>query len=216
MSFDPTKPVDHSPLVAAEMRGQLQGLKALIDAEQSLTGAQIDAVNTLNPGDPAQVSVSVSGDVIHFSFALPRGNDGSQGPVGATGGTGNDGAQGQQGIPGPPGQPFAVAAVDSVTTLPPGSAATATAFFDGSIVHLTFGLPSGNEGPPGMNGSSGQDGPQGIQGLPGEVTNAALAAAIQSTSNNTNAVSTMDTPFADPDMEALRLKLNEMILNGRR
>jgi len=26
----------------------------------------------------------------------------------------------------------------------------------------------------------------------------------------------MDTGFADPDMEALRQKLNEMILNGRR
>jgi hypothetical protein len=29
-------------------------------------------------------------------------------------------------------------------------------------------------------------------------------------------VSTLDTGFADPNMEALRLKVNEMILNGRR
>jgi len=29
-------------------------------------------------------------------------------------------------------------------------------------------------------------------------------------------VSTLDNAFADPDMEALRQKLNEMILNGRR
>jgi hypothetical protein len=29
-------------------------------------------------------------------------------------------------------------------------------------------------------------------------------------------VSTLDTVFADPDMEALRQKVNEMILNGRR
>jgi hypothetical protein len=29
-------------------------------------------------------------------------------------------------------------------------------------------------------------------------------------------VNTMDTGFADPDMEALRRKVNEMILNGRR
>jgi hypothetical protein len=29
-------------------------------------------------------------------------------------------------------------------------------------------------------------------------------------------VSTLDTAFADPDMEALRQQLNEMILNGRR
>jgi len=29
-------------------------------------------------------------------------------------------------------------------------------------------------------------------------------------------LSTLDTGFADPDLEALRQKLNEMILNGRR
>lgn len=29
-------------------------------------------------------------------------------------------------------------------------------------------------------------------------------------------VSTLDSGFADPDMEAMRQKLNEMILNGRR
>ena len=55
----------------------------------------------------------------------------------------------------------------------------------------------------------------------GEVTNAALAAAIAGTSANTNAVVTLDTPFAnDPptlaDIEALRTKINEMILAMRR
>jgi hypothetical protein len=29
-------------------------------------------------------------------------------------------------------------------------------------------------------------------------------------------VNTLETGFADPDMEALRQKVNEMILNGRR
>ena len=40
--------------------------------------------------------------------------------------------------------------------------------------------------------------------------------AISGTSNNTNGISTLDTGFADPDLEAMRLKMNEMILNGRR
>ena len=40
--------------------------------------------------------------------------------------------------------------------------------------------------------------------------------AIAGTSANTNAVSILDTPFADPDMEVMRQKMNEMILNGRR
>ena len=56
----------------------------------------------------------------------------------------------------------------------------------------------------------------GAQGPPGELTNAALAAAIAGTSANTNGVSTLDTPFADPDMEALRAKVNEMLLALRR
>jgi hypothetical protein len=43
MAYDPTKPVDDSPLDAAEMRGQLTALKALIDGLQ----AQIVALQTL-------------------------------------------------------------------------------------------------------------------------------------------------------------------------
>jgi hypothetical protein len=35
MPFDPTKPVEDSPLDAAQMRKQLNGLKALIDDLQS-------------------------------------------------------------------------------------------------------------------------------------------------------------------------------------
>ena len=65
----------------------------------------------------------------------------------------------------------------------------------------------------------------GAQGAPGEVTNAALAGAISTavagTSNNTNGVATLDTPFInDPaslaDMELIRAKINEMILAARR
>ena len=40
MSFDPTKPVEDSPLDAAEMRNQFNGLKALIDAQQVTIAAQ--------------------------------------------------------------------------------------------------------------------------------------------------------------------------------
>ena len=35
MAFDPSKPAEDSPLDAAEMRSQLTGLKALIDAQQA-------------------------------------------------------------------------------------------------------------------------------------------------------------------------------------
>ncbi len=48
------------------------------------------------------------------------------------------------------------------------------------------------------------------------MTNADLTTAISGTSANTNAVATLDTPFADPDLEALRQKLNEFLLAARR
>jgi len=48
------------------------------------------------------------------------------------------------------------------------------------------------------------------------VTNNDLLNTLNQTSNQTNAVSTLDTAFADPDMEAVRQKLNELINALRR
>ena len=163
--------------------------------------AVVDAVNTVNPGDPAAVSVSFDGTNVRFTFDIPRGSDGGQGPAG------NDGGQGPPGNDGAQGPPFAQAVVDGVTTLDPGNPATVGVSFDGSNVRFTFGIPRGNDG---SNGSDGSQGP------PGEISQAQLDSAISGTSANTNGVSTLDTGFADPDMEAMRQKLNEMILNGRR
>jgi hypothetical protein len=46
----------------------------------------------------------------------------------------------------------------------------------------------------------------------------AINNAMNGTSNYTNGICTLDTAFADPptlaDLEALRQKMNEMILNG--
>ena len=163
--------------------------------------AVVDAVNTVNPGDPAAVGVSFDGTNVRFTFDIPRGSDGGQGPAG------NDGGQGPPGNDGAQGPPFAQAVVDGVTTLDPGNPATVGVSFDGSNVRFTFAIPRGNDG---SNGSDGSQGP------PGEISQAQLDSAISGTSANTNGVSTLDTAFADPDMEAMRQKLNEMILNGRR
>ena len=53
------------------------------------------------------------------------------------------------------------------------------------------------------------------------MTNSQLSSAISGTSNNSNAVTTMDTPFTnDPpslaDMELIRAKYNELVLALRR
>ena len=250
MPFDPTKPANNSPNSSAEMRSQLTGLKALIDAILTITSAQVDGVNTVPPGNPANANVSVVGNTLHFTFEIPQGQEGPMGqqgppfaqavvdavntvnpgdpaavgvsfdgtnvrftfdiPRGSDGGqgpAGNDGGQGPPGNDGAQGPPFAQAVVDGVTTLDPGNPATVGVSFDGSNVRFTFAIPRGNDG---SNGSDGSQGP------PGEISQVQLDNAISGTSANTNGVSTLDTGFADPDMEAMRQKLNEMILNGRR
>ena len=179
-----------------------QGQEGLVGpAGPPFSQAVVDAVNTVNPGDPAAVGVSFDGTNVRFTFDIPRGSDGGQGPAG------NDGGQGPPGNDGAQGPPFAQAIVDSVTTLDPGNPATVGVSFDGSNVRFTFAIPRGNDG---SNGSDGSQGP------PGDISQAQLDSAISGTSANTNGVSTLDSAFADPDMEALRQKLNEMILNGRR
>jgi len=174
MSFDPSLPANGSPLSSAEMRTQLTGLKALIDAVPTISSAVVDAVNTLPPGQSAAVSASVVGGVLHLTLDLPQGETGSAGTPGAPG---EPGTPGEPGLPGTPGEP---------------------------------GLP-GTPGEPGMPGEPG---------APGEVTNADLSNAISGTSNNSNAVISLDSAFNDPpnvsDLELLRSKLNELIFALRR
>ena len=96
--FDPNIPANGTDMVSAEMRSQFQGLKTLIDANASVNGAQVDGVTTVNPGDPAAVSITVNGTTLHFVFFIPRGIEGLQGQPG------NDGA------------PFTNFVVDGVTS----------------------------------------------------------------------------------------------------
>ncbi len=199
MSFDPNLPQEGTPLDAVQMRSQLNGLKAIIDAILTLTAAQVDGVNTVEPGNPANATVSVNGNTLHFTFDIPRGNDGIQGQPG---GNGSDGGPGPVG---PQGPPFASALVDGVNTLNPGDPATVSVNFDGSNVRFTFGIPRGNDG---------------SAGTPGEVSLNDLNNAISGTSNNTNNLSTLDIFPSDPpslaDYQALQAKVNELILALRR
>jgi len=205
MPFDPALPANGSPLVSAEMRAQLTGLKELIDAVPSITAAQVDAVNTLPAGSPASVAVSVSGGVLHLSFDLPQGNDGAQGAAGSNGGDGQPGPPGSNGNDGAPGPPFTNFVVDGVTTLNPGDNATVGASFDGTAVHLTFGIPRGSEG---------------VVGPQGEVSNSQLQAAIDGSSANSNSVAALTfgaNPSYDPaQMQEVIAKINELISALRR
>ncbi len=81
MPYDPNIPQAGTEIDAVQMRSQLNGLKSIIDAVPTITSAVVDAVNTLPPGDPAAVSVSVIGDVLHLTFSLPMGQSGPAGEV---------------------------------------------------------------------------------------------------------------------------------------
>jgi len=85
MPFDPTFPLDNSTAVAAQMRAQLNALKALIDATASVTSAQIDSVTTLPPGAPATVGLTLVGQTLHLTFGLPQGASGAPGAEGPPG-----------------------------------------------------------------------------------------------------------------------------------
>jgi hypothetical protein len=191
MPYDPNFPATRAELISASFRNQFHGLKDLIDANGGLTSVVVDSVTAVGPGQPPSVTLSVIGTVLHASFALPEGQPGAAG------------------APGAQGPPFSNVVIDSITTLDPGANATVFVYFDGTLVHLSFGIPRGAQGE------------QGIQGPPGEVTtiamNGAMASAIAGTSNNTNAIPTMDTPFADnPDAETLRQAFNALVLGLRR
>jgi hypothetical protein len=176
------------------LRGQFNGLKALIDALPGVTAAVVDVVTTLPPGSAAAVNVALNGNTLHFGFDLPQGNDGVQGPPG------NDGSQ---------GPPFAQAVVDSVTTLDPGNPATVGVSFDGSNVRFTFGIPRGSDG---------------ATGQPGEVSqtdlNNGLLNTLSQCSANSNGVGTLgqsaDGSYNPSQMQDLINKMDELINALRR
>lgn len=100
MPFDPAIPQENTPIDAAPIREQFTSLKALIDAIEPVSAAQVDGVSTLPPGAAAAAGVSLSTGVLHFTFAIPEGNTGAPGPQG------NEGAQGPQGTPARKGRPL--------------------------------------------------------------------------------------------------------------
>ncbi len=193
MPYDPQWPQNGQNIDADRFRDQFSGVIDLINAGSSITGVVVDSVTTLPAGSQATVNLNLVGTVLHFSFGLPEGTQGMQG---------------QTGPDGPVGPPFASVVVDAVNTLPAGSAAAVEVTFDGTSARFTFGIPQGSEG------ATGPTGP------PGEVMQVdldnAITDALTQASNNSNAVNTLDSPFADPDAEALRLAYNDLVLALRR
>jgi hypothetical protein len=203
--YDPNWPQNGQLVDADRFRAQFAGIVDLVQAGGGITAVMIDGVTTGNPGDPATAGVSLTGATLHFTFGLPRGNDGGPGP------------QGNDGSPAPKALPSPTAVVDAVNTLDPGSAASVDVVFDGTNVRFTFGIPRGADGSNGNDGGTGADGPQ---GPPGEVSSAQLNDAIQTTSANSNSVAELAGAISDPpqqmEVQAIADKLDELILALRR
>ena len=106
----------------------------------------MDSTTTLPQGSPANASVNVVGNTLHFTFEIPQGQEGLPGLVG------------------PAGPPFSSAVVDGVNTVEPGIPAAVNVSFDGANVRFTFDIPRGSDGMNGSNGSDGSQGPQGNDG----------------------------------------------------
>jgi hypothetical protein len=228
MPYDPNFPTANTLADAVQVRAQFNGLKDLIDAVPGITSVVVDSVTTVGPGEPASATLSIVGTVLHVSLALPEGQPGLQG---IPGGAGADGAAALVAVAVPGMNAVGTGFVSFGFATTPvnlgwltGARLRAAAVTDpanwmeGSIVSLgptevtlSVDATGGAGSFTGWNLSLA-----GAQGAPGEVTNAALAAAIAETSNNTNAVATLDTPLADPGMEELRQKINEMLLALRR
>jgi hypothetical protein len=188
MPYDPAFPAANAELTSPAFRDQFQGLKALIDAVPTITTAQVDAVNTLSPGAPATVGVSITGGVLHFTFGIPQGVAGPQG---------NEGAQ---------GPPFANAVVDAVTTLPPGSPATVGTWFDGTDVHFTFEIPQGETG---EQGSAGGVSPEDLE--------YAINTQTSSNSNDVQFLAAnVNDPPTQWDVQQIADKLDELLQALRR
>lgn len=115
MAFDPNLPANNASIVAAELRNQFNGLKALIDAVPA--GPQ-------GPQGPAG-TVGAAGPQGATGPQGPQGVPGTQGEAGATGPQGDPGPQGSvgpQGDPGPPGEVTANALNSAIETAISGTA----------------------------------------------------------------------------------------------
>ena len=94
------------------------------------------------------------------------------------------------------------AQVDATTTLPPGSPATVSVTVEGNTLHFSFGIPQGQPGDPGP---------------PGEVTEAQLAAGLDTRAHQVSSVDslnlTAEPEYTPGQLDEVVTKINE-ILNG--
>lgn len=110
---------------------------------QGETGAtpdfSIGDVQTLATGSPATASITGTTEHPVLNLGLPRGLQGEAGPAGQDGHDGQDGAAGRDGVT----PDFSIG---TVSTLTPGSSATAEITGTAAAPVLNLGIPAGQDG----------------------------------------------------------------------
>lgn len=182
MPFDPTQPAANSALRSAPIRANFQALFDLIQQFSSVAGAQIDSITSVEPNEPPSASATIIDQVLHLSFAIPRGQTGPQGPA------------------------FASAQVDTVTTLNPGETAQASVAFDGSALRFSFGIPRGFDGSPGADGQTGAPGEVSLVDL-----NNALSGTSANSNGVAPLDQSADPNYNSGQIQDLINKMNELI-----
>lgn len=135
----------------------------------NVIGAKIEARHTITlaESEEAKVISTKEDDVTKLDFYIPRGGKGERGEIGPAGPKGDPGPrgpqgekgevgpQGETGPQGPRGFPgeigiSEVITIDGTETVPYTDEAMVQDDFDRNIHHLTFYIPQGDPGPPGI------------------------------------------------------------------
>lgn len=114
---------------------------------------------TIETGQPANVTVTGDADNLNFNFQIPGGEKGDPGPAGPKG---DPGPAGPKGDPGP-----VSVTVGTTTTTNAGTSANVSNSGTAENVILDFSIPRGERGPEGPKGEPGDPGPEGPQGPQG-------------------------------------------------
>jgi hypothetical protein len=230
MAFDPNLPGNHTQVSSAELRSQFTGLKALIDAvpagpqgppgNDGAPGAEGRGIDEVYDSGDGRAMVRMSDGATYGPFTIASGPPGPEG-TGVSGFVDNGGGSfvihtndGQiYGPFTPPGGPEGPAGPEGrgITNVRDNGDGRAVVEMSDGSSYGPFSVASGPAGP---------GGPTGPQGPAGEVTGMQLTESINSaiagTSANSNTVQPLGTPYADPEKEEMRQKINELIQALRR